>query len=198
VDHGAASCGQDGQCNGNGACRLYASGTVCAPQTCADGLFSPARSCDGVGSCGIPSPRSCAPYTCGAGQTCLTTCATNADCHPGLTCQGGACTGAPADAGSTEPVDAGTGGTGGGAGGSGGSGGGGGELDAGAAGGSGGSGGSGGEVDAGETGGTGGTGGTAGSGGGSGSDGTGGTGGTAGTGGVGGTMGTVDLDAGGT
>ena len=33
TDQGVAMCGDDGSCNGSGACRRYAAGTLCVPAT---------------------------------------------------------------------------------------------------------------------------------------------------------------------
>lgn len=86
-DEGAMSCGNDGTCDGAGACHKYASGTVCAPASCAGGTQSEARSCDGAGTCGAAATSSCGAYACDA-IACKTSCATSADCAPGNTCGG--------------------------------------------------------------------------------------------------------------
>src|SRR5262249_7303431 len=41
TDAGAASCGQDGTCNGAGACRLYVTGTPCVAASCSGSTFTP-------------------------------------------------------------------------------------------------------------------------------------------------------------
>src|SRR5262245_15258041 len=51
ADEGAASCGRDGTCDGTGACRRYASGTVCAAASCSGATWTPARTCNGSGTC---------------------------------------------------------------------------------------------------------------------------------------------------
>ena len=58
TDDGAASCGTDGTCDGTGGCRLYAAGDVCAAATCAGSTFTPARTCDGAGTCQTRRRRS--------------------------------------------------------------------------------------------------------------------------------------------
>ena len=51
TDAGAASCGNDGTCNGAGACRLYVTGTQCVAPACSGSTFTPARTCNGSGTC---------------------------------------------------------------------------------------------------------------------------------------------------
>ncbi len=83
----AASCGQDGTCDGNGACREYAAGSECAGPSCANGLVTYARACDGLGGClPAPGPVSCYPYTCASATDCAATCSTGAECAANVTC----------------------------------------------------------------------------------------------------------------
>ena len=97
----ATTCGTDGQCDGAGACRLYASGTACGPGgSCTANVETGARTCNGLGTCLVGSSRACAPYVCGA-SSCLNSCTTAANCQAGNSCTGSAC--AP-----SVPVDAGT------------------------------------------------------------------------------------------
>jgi endoglucanase len=73
-------CGTDGSCNGSGACRRYAAGTVCVPATCATtSSVTPNATCNASGTCVTPATIPCAPYACNAGA-CRTTCTTTADC----------------------------------------------------------------------------------------------------------------------
>jgi len=80
----ASSCGEDGKCDGQGACRKYPIGMECASAVCTtDGhaVMSASR-CDGVGSC-VPSTTStpCDPYFCDPTTArCRTDCSTQADC----------------------------------------------------------------------------------------------------------------------
>ena len=125
ADQGAASCGTDGACDGSGACRKYASGTVCGAPSCGDGTSMPARTCNGGGTCLMVVPASCGAYACGSsGDTCRTTCATAADCASGNVCTMGSCLPpSDPDAGAGGAAGGGTAGAGGGGGSSGGSGG---------------------------------------------------------------------------
>lgn len=84
ADQGAPSCGNDGACNGNGACRLYASGTACGAAGCA-GSSTQSKACDGAGSCKTNTLKDCAPYACGAGS-CTTSCNGSANCASGAAC----------------------------------------------------------------------------------------------------------------
>jgi hypothetical protein len=114
ADDGAASCGKDGTCDGAGACRLYASGTVCANASCGGDATMPARTCNGGGTCLMVVAASCGAYTCASSEACRTSCSAPGDCAPGFTCMSGACVPPSNPTG-------GAGGTGGGAGGDGGS-----------------------------------------------------------------------------
>ena len=87
-DDGAMTCKRDGACDGQGACRLYASGTACGATSCANGTTEMAApACDGAGTCAPASPatRDCSPYICSAGA-CLTQCSSVADCVPNSIC----------------------------------------------------------------------------------------------------------------
>jgi hypothetical protein len=90
-----STCGLDGFCDGQGACRMWSATTLCAPRTCSgDSTIAP-RFCDGNGTCaaGVSSP--CNPYTCEtASGVCFgPPCADNTQCAAGGKCQpNGKCT----------------------------------------------------------------------------------------------------------
>jgi len=92
----ASSCGRDGECDGAGACRLYAEGTVCSDLGClgADSLQSE-RTCDGSGTCRLGTLTSCAPFLCdNTASACKTTCTAESvaeDCVAGSVCDGFTC-----------------------------------------------------------------------------------------------------------
>ncbi len=94
VDQLVASCGFDGTCNGNGACRRYAAGAPCKAASCQTGSFMPASACDGLGTCIAPNAVGCAPYVCdssmGAPQ-CRATCAGAVGCASPAVCTNGSC-----------------------------------------------------------------------------------------------------------
>ena len=91
------SCGTDGTCDGLGACRLYAAGTVCAPAACIDALLSPESTCDGNGACLAQGLKHrCAPFTCEPGAArCRSVCTADPDCTDGFVCLSGTCLPAP-------------------------------------------------------------------------------------------------------
>lgn len=92
VDQGPASCGSDGTCDGVGGCARYPAGTACAASSCTGILLSPARTCDGLGTCGTATAIPCTPYGCDAGGgRCNAVCATSDDCAPGVACNEGVC-----------------------------------------------------------------------------------------------------------
>jgi hypothetical protein len=89
TDAGAASCKNNGSCDGAGACQNYPPGTVCGNATCssAANAYTAARTCNGTGTCSTPAPVSCAPYLCnGALSSCTTTCTSDAGCVAGDYC----------------------------------------------------------------------------------------------------------------
>ncbi|MBK7580363.1 MAG: hypothetical protein IPI67_09185 [Myxococcales bacterium] len=86
-----SGCGTDGQCNGAGACRLWAKSTVCGANVCV-GNTKTGKSCDGFGTCANnASGTDCSPYVCGSGA-CQQPCATDANCTSGNFCKAGVCT----------------------------------------------------------------------------------------------------------
>jgi len=94
---GSGLCSSNGVCNGTGACRVTTVGTVCAPAACSGTASAASASeCTATGSCTPKTTTSCSPYLCDpATAACKTTCASDADCVPGLKCTAGACTAKP-------------------------------------------------------------------------------------------------------
>ena len=92
ADQGASTCGTDGSCNGSGACRKYAAGTVCTAATCTTATLTPAATCNASNACVTPANVSCVPYACGTGA-CKTTCSAATDCSGApYVCIGTTCT----------------------------------------------------------------------------------------------------------
>jgi hypothetical protein len=89
-----STCGNDGFCDGAGACRNWASTTVCKAAGCANGAVSAQSMCSGTGVCNAGAATSCGAYACDAGGlTCRTTCAVDSDC--GGFCSATTCFAAP-------------------------------------------------------------------------------------------------------
>lgn len=86
-----AGCQRDGTCDGNGACRLYQSGTLCGSPSCSAGTLTPASTCDGKGTCTPTPSRTCAPYVCKDGQSCFTSCTGNTQCAGSNACVNSSC-----------------------------------------------------------------------------------------------------------
>ena len=84
------TCGQDGVCDGKGACRKYAAGTMCALGGCAEATQREGSTCDGAGTCKPGPTRSCAPAVC-VGETCGDPCTGHADCPTGFFCDDTTC-----------------------------------------------------------------------------------------------------------
>jgi len=72
-------CGNDGTCDGAGACRKARTSQVCTPAACNGAVFTPAATCDGLGKCGASVPENCGSFQCAAAG-CLKTCTAQADC----------------------------------------------------------------------------------------------------------------------
>jgi MYXO-CTERM domain-containing protein len=90
---GTGACAGAGACDGSGTCISSLSGTVCSPTGCTDAVtLSYEAYCDDYGTCGTVSTDSCAPYACDdVALSCKYSCTTDADCAPGVSCNGGAC-----------------------------------------------------------------------------------------------------------
>ena len=91
TDQGVASCGENGFCDGLGACQKYQAGITCQPAACNAHFLTSASRCTGGGLCmgGVAQP--CSPYLCGTDGKCLTQCMTDQDCENGRTCVSGSC-----------------------------------------------------------------------------------------------------------
>ncbi|MGE0322425.1 MAG: DNRLRE domain-containing protein [Polyangiaceae bacterium] len=97
---GRAACTGTGACAGacdgtNSGCSFPGGETVCGIGNCTNDLSVPDASCNGAGECGSQTPQSCAPYHCGTGSACATSCVTAADCQAGYDCNNGACEATP-------------------------------------------------------------------------------------------------------
>ena len=78
-DDGAASCGHNGWCSGQGACDFYVAGTVCNSASCQGNTAIHADVCDGSGSCGESGQQDCGLTLC-VGGVCADSCVFDADC----------------------------------------------------------------------------------------------------------------------
>lgn len=72
-------CGNDGTCDGTGACRKVSTSHVCKAAACEGTTFTPTSTCDGLGACTAPTPENCIPYQC-ATTGCLKSCSSQSDC----------------------------------------------------------------------------------------------------------------------
>ncbi|HEX3698439.1 MAG TPA: PA14 domain-containing protein [Polyangia bacterium] len=92
ADTGANGCGTNGRCDGNGACQLYVSGTVCGPGACSGATQTLASRCNGGGACVAGTQQDCAPYSCAAsGGACNMTCTINTECSASNVCVNASC-----------------------------------------------------------------------------------------------------------
>ena len=90
VDKGKPSCTTNGLCDGSGSCQKYPSGTICAPETCNAGLYTPPSSCNSTQQCIPPNSNGCAPYICN-GSACYSVCKDNTQCFAGNVCSTSSC-----------------------------------------------------------------------------------------------------------
>ena len=88
-----SACGDNGMCDGKGACQLWPLNTVCAASTCdnTQNTFTSSRVCDGKGTCQAATTLSCAPFDCKDATQCNATCTSNSDCSSGNVCNNGSC-----------------------------------------------------------------------------------------------------------
>src|SRR5262249_45350547 len=61
-----ATCGLDGTCDGQGACRKYPMGTECVPGACEGDAVTGRKICDGSGQCTKGDDVVCVPFSCDA------------------------------------------------------------------------------------------------------------------------------------
>lgn len=73
------ACGNDGTCDGLGACRKVTSGTACGVPSCSGTYFIPASTCDGLGACKSHASENCGDFQCNV-SGCLRRCLINSDC----------------------------------------------------------------------------------------------------------------------
>jgi hypothetical protein len=101
---GTNQCGNDGTCDGFGACHKVATNHQCASASCIGGAFTAASNCNGKGACTTVTPQNCGAFQCSVTDGCKTTCTSQADCGSQSYCNnstgsclpkistGGACT----------------------------------------------------------------------------------------------------------
>jgi len=83
----ASSCGLDGKCDGAGACRKHALGTLCKGGTCEGAAVKGAQVCDGAGHCRPGPTMICAPFSCDpATGDCYKKCTSASQCVDGQAC----------------------------------------------------------------------------------------------------------------
>lgn len=89
-----STCGRDGVCDGNGACRKYGATTVCIAGSCNAGtnVNTGDSKCDGAGHCITPTGIACDPYVCNSTSTaCYASCNSPAQCKGGTACSASQC-----------------------------------------------------------------------------------------------------------
>jgi hypothetical protein len=86
----APSCGNDGLCDGRGACRKHPAGTACGPALCDANTFIPAAACNGQGACDPPQPVPCDLHRC-TDAGCLRPCTADDQCTDGAYCENANC-----------------------------------------------------------------------------------------------------------
>jgi len=81
-----STCGQNGQCNGSGACARWAEGTECAAASCTGTTQNAPSTCDADGACASGERTLCVPgYRCD-GSRCATGCSDDSACAAGYVC----------------------------------------------------------------------------------------------------------------
>ena len=79
-------CGNDGTCDGVGACRKVGPEHECKPASCMGGIFTSQTICDSLGACTTAIPENCSPFQCSA-TGCLKTCSKHAECNSDNYCE---------------------------------------------------------------------------------------------------------------
>ena len=86
------ACGQDGACNGAGACSMAPAGRLCREATCSSDAhtFESDWTCDGTGICRTGVPTNCGAFPCDR-SGCAKPCVDDSGCPNGTTCSNGTC-----------------------------------------------------------------------------------------------------------
>jgi hypothetical protein len=87
----ASSCGLDGTCDGNGACRYPPSGAKCADDSCAGSTLT-TSTCNSSHTCSQSNNVCPNSLACASATACATGCTTDAQCVSGYYCASGTCT----------------------------------------------------------------------------------------------------------
>jgi hypothetical protein len=88
----ASTCGQDGACDGAGACRLWPAGTGCGAPFCANAAtLHDSDTCDGRGACREGVETACRSGTLCDAARCTRQCTSGADCETSEYCGDGSC-----------------------------------------------------------------------------------------------------------
>lgn len=94
ADQGSASCDQDGTCDGQGNCAVYAKGAACGDTKCqangSEGFEQANGWCDGSGTCVTTTALDCGLFACKT-SACLTVCMYDDDCIQTAYCDAGTC-----------------------------------------------------------------------------------------------------------
>ena len=102
----ASTCGNDGKCDGAGACRKYPAGTQCAAASCPANMAMQtlAKTCNGAGLCNQGGgTRACSPFTCDGATSCRDNCTMDGQCVSPNTCVNNLCGKKGPGAGCTTP-----------------------------------------------------------------------------------------------
>jgi hypothetical protein len=86
-----STCGRDGSCDGQGACRRYPVGMQCKAGSCTSSIETEASTCNAAGTCQAGATRMCmGGHTCMNGS-CASMCTTDGECQTGFFCDNKAC-----------------------------------------------------------------------------------------------------------
>jgi hypothetical protein len=86
-----ATCGRDGTCDGQGACRKYPVGMQCMPGSCTGSMETGASLCTAAGTCQAGTTKMCTGgHTCMNGS-CASMCNADGECQTGFFCDNKTC-----------------------------------------------------------------------------------------------------------
>lgn len=86
-----AMCGQDGRCDGTGACSKYPDGTICVAGVCNASAVTGIKKCQ-AGKCESGGSEVCTPFGCDSSKNeCFGSCSMDNQCAPSQSCKNGSC-----------------------------------------------------------------------------------------------------------
>jgi hypothetical protein len=91
VKSDVTTCGDDGRCDGSGACSKYPDGTTCVAGVCTGAAVTGIKQCQ-AGKCTPGAVQVCNPFGCDVSKNdCFDTCKADNECAPNQSCKNNSC-----------------------------------------------------------------------------------------------------------